>query len=98
MALRSAQSVAVVYRQSVEQRVVDSVKVYLPVPQKQSYEFAVLHHGAEVARSQSVAIAPEFHRTQSAENEGVERHDADIGIVSHGCAVVELLGVVVLHV
>lgn len=94
----AAQTVEPVDGEALKQGVIHAVEIDVPIAQKQPYELAVLYHGAEIARSQSVAVAPELHRAEPVKDGGVERDDAYAGIVSYGGAVVELFGIVVLHV
>lgn len=94
----AAQTVVPVDGETLQQGVIHAVEIDVPIAQKQPYELSVLYHGAEIARSQSVAVAPELHRAEPVKDGGVERNDAYAGIVSYGGAVVELFGIVVLHV
>ena len=97
VAADAAETVPFVDAETLEQRVVHAVKLYVAVSEQQGYEYPVLHHGAEVARAETVAVAPELHAAEAAEERRMEGYDAHIG-VGHGGAVVEMLGVIVLHV
>lgn len=97
VAVGATQAVGVVDAKPVEQRVVDTVKLDLPVAQQQGDVFAHLHDRAEVGAAQPAAEKPEFEASETAVDLRMEPHDADMG-VGQGGAVVEPFGVVVLHV
>ena len=76
---------------------VDAVQLERPVAQQQGDVFAHLHHRAEIGAAQPVAVEPELQAPEAAVALRMERDDADPRIGQRG-AVVEPLGVVILHV
>ena len=97
VAVGAAEAVRGVDAQPLEQRMVDAVERQMAVAQQQPDVLAVLDDRAEVGAPQPVAEEPELDAAEAVVEQRMEGDDADMG-VGQPAAIVEPLGVVVLHV